>query len=767
MQRAVRARSRRSPAAPSAQARAASAFLARLRAWIERADPGPEFRARARATLAERFGSDGSYGVFVRSDTNVEDLPGFTGAGLNLTVPNVVGTQQVLATRSAASGRRRSPSAPTAGARRTWSSRSTCSRRWSCSALSVREVGRDGHRRRRRGGEPGWITVAMNEGVGGAVDGQAAESLRVSHADGRGAPARAGDGAAAQRALAARRRRAGAGQRRRSVLAAGEIAQLVDARAASCRSASRRCATRTARPLPADVEFAFRGGRLTLLQIRPLVESRAAQRNAYLLSLDAAARERRSAGAARRAVRRRPRDEDVALALLVAARRRRAPRRRLSARRVRGDRDRAPRGLSPGAAGQGEGAARCRRARCSRAPRSGCASSIGPTSRSRPPTPRSRRKLRALLGGDAPRYGVALLDLSDPEHPRYAEHNADVGAEPGQRRQADGRARLVPGARRSPSRRSRSAAPRAARDPGRRRRLHPERPPHGALLAAGRRARGAAPDRRGRPRQPLDLPRLDVLEQLERRRQHGAEAPAPAARPGRALPGLGGRGGGVPGRDPEGRARQALRGCDPVAGARAGLDLERLRQGSFFSHVGKQRVPGTSSTATPRELLRYLVKLEQGQLVDAFSSLEIKKLLYLTDRSIRYASSPALADAAVYFKSGSLYSCQPEPGFACKKYHGNVRNYMNSTAIVEVGGRRPPLALHRGGALERAAAQLGRRAPDAGHPDPPPGGVAAPGRRSPAAPAHEARGKISRSSATMISPSQASPRAPLASATAM
>ena len=124
---------------------------------------------------------------------------------------------------------------------------------------------------------------------------------------------------------------------------------------------------------------------------------------------------------------------------------------------------------------------------------------------------------------------------------------------------------------------------------------------------------------------------------------------------------------------------------------RAGLDLERLRQGSFFSSVGKQRVPGTSSTATPRELLRYLLKLEQGLLVDGFSSLEIKKLLYLTDRRIRYASSPALADAAVYFKSGSLYSCQPEPGFVCKQYHGNIRNYMNSTAIVEVSDRRPSL----------------------------------------------------------------------------
>ncbi|MBT8446397.1 MAG: hypothetical protein KJO38_04560, partial [Gammaproteobacteria bacterium] len=54
---------------------------------------------------------------------------------------------------------------------------------------------------------------------------------------------------------------------------------------------------------------------------------------------------------------------------------------------------------------------------------------------------------------------------------------------------------------------------------------------------------------------------------------------------------------------------------------------------------------------------------------------------------IRYASSPALRDAAVYFKSGSLYQCKPEPDFKCLKYHGNVKNYMNSVAIVEAPAR--------------------------------------------------------------------------------
>ncbi len=120
---------------------------------------------------------------------------------------------------------------------------------------------------------------------------------------------------------------------------------------------------------------------------------------------------------------------------------------------------------------------------------------------------------------------------------------------------------------------------------------------------------------------------------------------------------------------------------DPVR--RNGLDLKALRQGSFFTHRGKRLVPGTSSYATPRELTRYLLRMEQGRLVDEFSSLEIKRLMYVTERRIRYASSGALRPSAVYFKSGSLYSCMKEEGFVCKKYHGNKRNYMNSVAVVE------------------------------------------------------------------------------------
>ncbi|MGH8598664.1 MAG: PEP/pyruvate-binding domain-containing protein, partial [Gammaproteobacteria bacterium] len=77
------------------RAQATDAFRARVEYWIANADPGVEFRTKLEAKMREVFGSDGSFGVFVRSDTNVEDLPGFTGAGLNLTVPNVVGFQNI------------------------------------------------------------------------------------------------------------------------------------------------------------------------------------------------------------------------------------------------------------------------------------------------------------------------------------------------------------------------------------------------------------------------------------------------------------------------------------------------------------------------------------------------------------------------------------------------------------------------------------------------------------------------------------------------
>ena len=80
---------------------------------------------------------------------------------------------------------------------------------------------------------------------------------------------------------------------------------------------------------------------------------------------------------------------------------------------------------------------------------------------------------------------------------------------------------------------------------------------------------------------------------------------------------------------------------------------------------------------------KFLIQIEQGNVIDEQSSLEMKRLMYMTDRRIRYAQAPSLKEAAVYFKSGSLYKCDRSKGETCGKYMGNVQNFMNSVAIVE------------------------------------------------------------------------------------
>ncbi len=115
-----------------------------------------------------------------------------------------------------------------------------------------------------------------------------------------------------------------------------------------------------------------------------------------------------------------------------------------------------------------------------------------------------------------------------------------------------------------------------------------------------------------------------------------------------------------------------------------GISEDEWRLGAFFTKGAGSFIPGTGgSIGTPSGLMKYLVAMERGKVIDIESSLEIKRLLYMTDRRIRYASAPQLSKAAVYFKSGSLYKCKPEEGYECAKYKGNVDNFMNSVAIVE------------------------------------------------------------------------------------
>lgn len=114
-----------------------------------------------------------------------------------------------------------------------------------------------------------------------------------------------------------------------------------------------------------------------------------------------------------------------------------------------------------------------------------------------------------------------------------------------------------------------------------------------------------------------------------------------------------------------------------------GLDTERLHIRGYFTSGAQRVIPPEASRVAPRELVRWMLRLEQGRLVDEWSSLEMKRLIYFTRRRYRYAAAPVLREAAVYFKSGSLYRCKEEPGYECVQYKGNAENLMHSVAIVE------------------------------------------------------------------------------------
>ncbi len=300
-----------------------------------------------------------------------------------------------------------------------------------------------------------------------------------------------------------------------------------------------------------------------------------------------------------------------------------------------------------------------------------------------PIEPEFQRRIRDLLGDEADRYALAVLDLSDPQAPRYAEHRGEINHNPG----SVGKMIIVLGI-------FQALADIYSEDiPARERVLRETTVTADAFIQTDHhKVPFWSPESgrlRYRPLQSGDRASLwtyldwmlsassnaaasMVLKELLLFKHFGKEYPVSKAVEKRFWQ-----------ETPKRQLTSLLFGAlmDPVT--RNGLDLQELRQGGFFTWKGKQLVPGTRSQASPRMLMRYLLQLEQGKLVDEFSSREIKRLIYMTQRRIRYASSPALYDAAVYFKSGSLYRCKPEPGFVCKKYHGNVDNLLNSVAIVE------------------------------------------------------------------------------------
>ena len=270
---------------PKKQQQMAAAFLEQFQQWILNADPGPEFRASLKKQLRESFGKDGTYGVFVRSDTNVEDLPGFTGAGLNLTVANVVGDKNILQAihdvwaspfDERSYGWRQSHMQdpeyvfPAVVIQLAFASAKS-------GVMVTKDIEDD---------VPGWVSVAISEGVGGAVEGQATESLRID--------TNSTDIQFLAQATAPEKTVLNPKGGVEHVPASGTDEVLKPAEAAQLVTLAEKVRNldtlrgEDGKMMPADIEFGFKDGKLGLLQIRPFVESQSALSNPYLTKIDGA-----------------------------------------------------------------------------------------------------------------------------------------------------------------------------------------------------------------------------------------------------------------------------------------------------------------------------------------------------------------------------------------------------------------------------------------------------------------------------------------------
>ncbi len=264
-------------------------FLRLLRQHIQ-ALPFPDGMERdLKRQLAAVFGKPGEYALFVRSDTNVEDLPGFTGAGLNLTVPNVRGYEALLQAIRAVWA---SPFTARAFAWR--QGRMSHPEQVYPSVLLMKTVPVD-----KSGvmvtmdaatGEKDMLRIAVNHGLGGAVAGQSAEEWRVDL--NTGAATLLADATSPTYRIVDPR----GGLRTVPAPADGKVLTLkeLDALRALAKAALERYPQRDeqGRPAPADIEFGFEKGEVRLFQIRPFLRNRKARALRQLVRLDAMDRDR-------------------------------------------------------------------------------------------------------------------------------------------------------------------------------------------------------------------------------------------------------------------------------------------------------------------------------------------------------------------------------------------------------------------------------------------------------------------------------------------
>lgn len=259
--------------------------LSELRQAIQRIPFLPGFEARLADRFAETLGKRlGDLPVFIRSDTNMEDLPDFTGAGLNLTVFNVRDTEKIRQ-----------------GIRDVWASPFTeRGYLWrqkfmrnpenvfpSILILPTVTVDSSGVliTAGLSGGGPDDLTVAFSRGPGGAVEGQAAESYLVRPDGGH-------------RLLSPSREPKfnvlpatggldkGYAHFNRRILTPKELLRLRDFADRIKQLLPGAPGIESAGPF--DVELGFKGEKIWLFQVRPYVENKRAKGSLYLRDLDEA-----------------------------------------------------------------------------------------------------------------------------------------------------------------------------------------------------------------------------------------------------------------------------------------------------------------------------------------------------------------------------------------------------------------------------------------------------------------------------------------------
>ena len=256
--------------------------LSLLREAIKNMELKPEFVSNLERGFQNNFGTNiGGTPVFLRSDTNMEDLGSFTGAGLNLTVFNVREREKILN-----------------GIKEVWASPYTeRSFKWRQQYLNNPEnvfpsiliipsvdVEYSGVMITKgiNNNNPDDLTVAFSRGAGGAVDGQSAEAwlLDLDGEDLLLSPAREtfynrlpANGGLDKKSTAFNTSILNENNKEEIKALAKNIRKTIPEK------------TEASNTGPYDVELGFLNNKLWLFQIRPFVENKNAKSSTYLQSI--------------------------------------------------------------------------------------------------------------------------------------------------------------------------------------------------------------------------------------------------------------------------------------------------------------------------------------------------------------------------------------------------------------------------------------------------------------------------------------------------